>query len=172
MSASDQAAPGPLFPILKTAVFFVLVPGTFAGYLPYRMLRWRGLWTLPPPGPEPALGALLIVLGLAGLLWCGWNFATRGLGTPAPFDPPKKLVVKGPYRWVRNPMYVTVATILIGESLFFQTAVLLPYLAFFWLILHLFVMLYEEPTLRDKFGADYEEYCRRVWRWIPRLPQS
>ena len=160
-----------LFPLVKTAVFFVLVPGTVAGYLPYRVLRGRGLWAWPVPGPEPLLGAVLILLGAAGLLWCGWHFAMTGLGTPAPFDPPKVLVAKGPYRWVRNPMYVSVATILIGESLFFQTTALLGYLAVFWLIIHLFVLLYEEPTLREKFGAPYEDYCRRVGRWIPSPPR-
>lgn len=161
-----------LFPLVKTAIFFVFVPGTVAGYLPYRFLLRAGKWAWPAPGAEPLAGAALIVLGVAGLLWCGWHFATTGRGTPAPFDPPKALVAKGPYRWVRNPMYVSVATILIGESLFFQTTVLLGYLAVAWLFIHLFVLLYEEPTLREKFGDSYEDYCRRVSRWIPRPPRD
>jgi len=161
-----------ILPILKTAVFFIFVPGTVAGYVPYRILMPRGLWAWPPSNPESAAGAALIVVGALALLWCGWNFATRGLGTPAPFDPPKHLVVKGPYRWVRNPMYVSVGTILIGESLFFRTTALLPYFVGAWLVLHLFVLLYEEPTLRGKFGAEYEDYCRRVWRWLPLPPKS
>lgn len=165
-----EALPGRAFSLAKTAFFFVLVPGTVAGYAPYRMLARRGLWAMPELGIWQAAGALLIALGAAGLLWCGWHFAVTGRGTPAPFDPPRVLVVKGLYRYVRNPMYVTVATILIGESLFFQSWLLLRYLVACWVILHLFVVLYEEPTLRGKFGAAYEEYCKHVWRWIPRIP--
>jgi protein-S-isoprenylcysteine O-methyltransferase Ste14 len=164
-----DALPGRAVSLLKTAVFFVLVPGTVAGYVPYRMLARRGLWEMPSPGGRPAAGALLIALGVAGLLWCGWHFAVSGRGTPAPFDPPRRLVVQGLYRFVRNPMYVSVAAILLGESLFFSSRALLGYLVACWLFIHLFVVLYEEPTLREKFGGDYEEYCKRVRRWIPRL---
>lgn len=171
MTDPEQGASGAWLPLVKTAFFFAIVPTTVAGYVPYRILLRRGLWTLPAAGPEPATGALLIALGVAGLLWCGWNFATTGRGTPAPFDPPKVLVVKGLYRWVRNPMYVSVATILVGESLFFQTAALLGYFAVCLLFVHLFVVLYEEPTLREKFGPAYDDYCRRVGRWIPWPPQ-
>jgi protein-S-isoprenylcysteine O-methyltransferase Ste14 len=163
---------GPGWPLAKTAFFFAIVPGTVAGYLPYSMLQRRGLWLMPEIGAAQALGALLILLGAAGLLWCGWHFAVTGLGTPAPFDPPRRLVARGPYRYVRNPMYVTVATALIGESLFFETWLLAGYLAFFWLTIHLFVLLYEEPTLRGKFGESYEEYLRAVPRWIPRPPRK
>jgi len=158
--------------LVKTAVFFAIVPSTVAGYFPYWLL---GAPSIPPVaefGLPQWAGAALFVLGAAGLLWCGWNFAVVGLGTPAPFDAPKRLVVRGPYRWVRNPMYVAVGTALIGESLFFRTTLLLPYLGFFGLILHLFVLLYEEPTLREKFGPDYEAYCRQVWRWIPLPPRK
>jgi protein-S-isoprenylcysteine O-methyltransferase Ste14 len=169
MGAAETRA-GAAWPLLKTIVFFAIVPGTVAGYLPYAMLRRRGLWVMPELGAASAAGALLILLGAAGLLWCGWHFAVTGRGTPAPFDPPRRLVARGPYRFVRNPMYVSVAIALIGESLFFQTWVLAGYIALFWLIIHLFVLLYEEPTLRGKFGESYAEYCRHVRRWIPRFP--
>jgi len=165
----DSALPGRAISLLKTAVFFVLVPGTFAGYIPYRMLARRGMWTMPEWGVRSAAGALLIVLGIAGLAWCGWHFAIRGRGTPAPFDPPRRLVVLGLYRFVRNPMYVSVATILIGESLFFSSYALLGYLLACWVFIHLVVVLYEEPTLREEFGEGYEEYCKQVPRWLPRL---
>jgi len=166
-----NALPGRAISLLKTAVFFVLVPGTFAGYIPYRMLARRGLWAIPELGARPAAGAFLIALGIVGLLWCGWHFAVSGRGTPAPFDPPHRLVVQGLYRSVRNPMYVSVAGILIGESLFFSSAAILGYLLACWLFVHLFVVLYEEPTLREKFGDAYEEYCKQVPRWIPRFPR-
>ena len=170
--ATTESGSGVVWPLMKTAVFFVFVPGTVAGYIPYRLLRGP---QIPPFAEFTAqlwVGATLFVLGAAALLWCGWHFAVTGLGTPAPFDPPKKLVAKGPYRWVRNPMYVSVGIVLIGESLFFQSWVLIRYLLFFWVIVHLFVLLYEEPTLRGKFGASYEEYCKRVWRWLPLPPRK
>ena len=164
-----NALPGRAIPLLKTAVFFVLVPGTVAGYIPYRMLARRGQWAIPDMGARPVAGALLMALGIAGLLWCGWHFAVSGRGTPAPFDPPRRLVVQGLYHFVRNPMYVSVAAILIGESLLFSSSAILGYLLVCWLFVHLFVMLYEEPTLRKKFGESYEAYCKRVPRWLPRF---
>ena len=160
------------FPLLKTAVFFLIVPGTVAGYLPYAvLLRAPEFPPLAEFGAQEWGGAALAVLGLAGLLWSGWHFATTGRGTPAPFDPPKVFVAVGLYCWVRNPMYVSVATALAGEALFFRSWLLVQYLAVCWLFFHLFVLLYEEPTLREKFGAPYEDYCRRVPRWLPRLPR-
>ena len=102
---------------------------------------------------------------------CVWNFAWRGLGTPAPFDPPRRLVIAGPYRFVRNPMCLGMAIALIGEALVYPNLarlmlILLPTLA---VVIMLFVRFYEEPTLRRMFGADYENYCRGVRRWLPRL---
>lgn len=155
--------------LMKTAVFFVLVPGTVAGYIPYRILARGGLWAWPELGGWHSLGAVGIVLGAAGLLWCGWDFAVTGLGTPAPFDPPKKLVARGLYRHVRNPMYVSVGTALVGEGIFFRSTALFQYFVVCLLIVNLFVFFYEEPTLRAKFGAEYEAYCKQVPRWIPRL---
>lgn len=156
----------------KTAVFFVVAPGTVAGYIPCQILQRWGTSFEAGFGLLQLLGAGGILLGVAGLLWCGWHFATEGRGTPAYFDPPKALVVRGPYRWVGNPMYVCVATILLGEALFFRSTTLLGYVAFCWVIVQLFVVLYEEPTLRAQFGESYVDYCRRVWRWIPRPPRQ
>jgi protein-S-isoprenylcysteine O-methyltransferase Ste14 len=103
------------------------------------------------------------------LLWSFWNFLHEGRGTPAPIDPPKELVAAGFYRYVRNPMYVGILLILIGHFLWFGYWSLLVYTAFAFLSTHLFVTFYEEPTLRNKFGASYEEYCKRVPRWVPRF---
>jgi len=160
------------FALVKTLVFFAIVPGAMGGYLPYSLLDSPAVPAWTAWSPLQWGGAAVFALGVTGLLWCGWNFAVIGLGTPAVWDAPRRLVVRGPYRCVRNPMYVAVGTAILGQSLFFGSVRLLPYLAIFGSILHLFVVFYEEPALREQFGADYEAYCRRVWRWIPRPPRS
>ena len=110
-----------------------------------------------------------IVFGACVYFWCAWDFATHGRGSPAPVAPPKQLVARGLYRHVRNPMYVGVAAILLGEALLFASLALLWYAVAIVFGFNLFVLLYEEPTLRRKFGDAYERYCRAVPRWIPRL---
>jgi protein-S-isoprenylcysteine O-methyltransferase Ste14 len=108
----------------------------------------------------------------AGVLFrCIWDFAVAGRGTLAPVDPPRHLVVRGLYRYVRNPMYVGVVTILLGEALLFRSLALLCYAGIFLFVVHLFIVVYEEPALRRQFGESYENYCRRVHRWLPRQPQ-
>ena len=102
-------------------------------------------------------------------LWCVFTFPVIGKGTPAPFDPPRRLVVRGPYRFVRNPMYIGAAIALAGAALFYESAALACYAGVFFLVAHAFVMLYEEPTLEAKFGAEYDGYRRRVPRCWPRL---
>ena len=117
-----------------------------------------------------AAGFVLVVAGVALYLMCAfWGFALRGKGTPAPIDPPKKLVMEGPYRIVRNPMYWSVLFVMLGEALVFRSLPLAEIGCVFFACTALFVMVYEEPSLRVKFGAEYEEYCRRVPRWIPRF---
>ena len=111
---------------------------------------------------------IFLLAGAAVYLDCAWNFAIVGLGTPAIIDPPKRLVAKGLHRRVRNPMYVGVISIVFGESILFRLFDLVAYALILCLMFHLFVVFYEEPTLRKKFGADYEEYCKAVPRWIPR----
>ncbi len=149
--------------VLKTLVFTVLVPGTVAVVIP-RYLLGVGAHAAIPFG---LIGVLPIALGAACYLRCAWDFASAGRGTPAPIDPPKVLVVRGLYRVVRNPMYVGVLLILLGESVLFASATLLGYALLAWVVVHLFVVFYEEPTLRKKFGASYEDYCKTVPRWIP-----
>ena len=112
---------------------------------------------------------LLIATGLPVLLDSFARFALQGLGTPAPVAPPSRLVITGLYRYVRNPMYVAVVSLILGQGLFFGNVRLLEYAAAVWLGFHLFVLLYEEPTLRQSFGADYQQFCANVPRWIPRL---
>ena len=137
------------------------------------------LWTVFVPGwlggpnafedPRP-WGWIVIALGAAIALPCVWQFAWHGLGTPAPFDPPRRLVISGPYRWVRNPMYLGFGLALIGEAIVYPhiTTTMLILTMILWAAVSLFVIAYEEPTLLRLFGSDYEAYCRRVHRWIPR----
>jgi len=115
------------------------------------------------------LGALLICAGLPLLLDSFTRFALQGLGTPAPVAPPKHLVVSGLYRYVRNPMYVAVSSLIFGQGLLFGSVQVLKYGVAVFVGFHLFVLLYEEPVLRDKFGPEYDSYCRNVRRWWPRM---
>jgi protein-S-isoprenylcysteine O-methyltransferase Ste14 len=122
----------------------------------------------PKPVVWPALA--LIGAGIALYLWCLWHFATTGRGTPGPWDPPSRFVAVGPYRFVRNPMYISAGLVVLGEVVLFWSPALLVYLVVVALIVHGFVLLYEEPTLRRLFGDEYGGYLRSVHRWIPRLP--
>jgi protein-S-isoprenylcysteine O-methyltransferase Ste14 len=155
--------------LTKLAIFTVLVPGTVTVWLPlfllYPQIRYRPITDM---GAAVA-GLALMAIGAAGYFWCALDFAFLGKGTPAPIDMPKVLVVRGPYRFTRNPMYISVLLVLAGESLLFQSARLLEYAALVAICFHLFVLLQEEPTLRRKMGAAYERYTQDVPRWIPRL---
>jgi protein-S-isoprenylcysteine O-methyltransferase Ste14 len=154
-------------PVIRTLIFTILVPGFWTVLMPYWLLP-RG--TKPDLRGGGAVGWVLIVAGLALYFACAfWGFALRGRGTPLPLDPPKKLVVEGPYRVVRNPMYWSVGSVMLGETVVFHSFALAELAAAFAGGVILFVLLYEEPELRGKFGAEYEEYCRRVPRWLPRL---
>ena len=155
-------------PIVGSIAFFVLAPGTVAFWVPWRITRWEmappllGLTALRP------VGAVLALLGLAGLAESFSRFAIHGRGTPAPVMPPTRLVVTGLYRYVRNPMYVAVLSIVVGQALLFGSRRLLIYAATVWVATSLFVQLYEEPHLRARFGAEYLTYCAAVRRWWPR----
>ena len=114
-------------------------------------------------------GMVIGAAGAAVALWCVFTFASIGRGTPAPFDPPRRLVIQGPYRFVRNPMYIGAGLALASAALFYESLPLLVYAGLFLLATHLFVFGYEEPTLRRTFGQEYEAYCRQVRRWWPRI---
>ena len=123
----------------------------------------------PPALGAPQAVALAVgAVGAALALWCVLTFALVGRGTPAPFDPPRRLVVRGPYRRVRNPMYLGAAVALGAAALFYRSLALLAFTAGFLVVTHVFVIGYEEPTLRRMFGAEYEAYCRDVRRWRPK----
>lgn len=112
---------------------------------------------------------LLIAVGVPVLLECFTRFALEGIGTPAPVFPTRRLVVKGAYRFVRNPMYVSVLAIILGQALLLDSIGIAVYATCVWLVAHLFILAYEEPTLRNTFGTEYEAYLSHVPRWIPRL---
>jgi protein-S-isoprenylcysteine O-methyltransferase Ste14 len=155
--------------LLKTLIFTILVPCTVTIYIPYLLLSSP---SAPPPmeiGPIRYSGSIPILIGTLIYLRCAFDFTFAGRGTPAPIDPPKELVVKGLYRYVRNPMYVGVLSILLGETILFPSRPLFTYTAVVFLFFNLFVLLYEEPILRHKFGESYQRYCKSVPRWIPRI---
>jgi protein-S-isoprenylcysteine O-methyltransferase Ste14 len=112
-------------------------------------------------------GAILLLAGAVLAISCVVNFVIRGQGTPAPFDAPVKFVAVGPYRWMRNPMYIGGWLMMAGFGTLLRSPAVVAFSVVLWLSCHLFVLFYEEPTLRRKFGAEYEEYCRRVHRWLP-----
>jgi len=158
-----------LWASLGSVVFFLLAPGLVAGLAPWWISRWR----MQPPLLGLSLlrvaGAALIAVGTPALLDSFARFALQGLGTPAPIFPTRHLVVTGLYRHVRNPMYVGVVSVIAGQGLLLGSARVLEYGVLVWMAFSLFVIGYEEPTLRRTFGAEYERFCANVPRWIPRL---
>ena len=153
-----------LFRGLTYAALFI---GAFLVFIPGRILARVGIQPVTVISMPEILGLIVAVLGLALAITCVLTFAFVGKGTPAPFDPPRALVVRGPYRFVRNPMYIGAGTALLGAALYYRSLALAGYALVFLLITHLFVMLYEEPHLRQVFGTSYEEYLRTVHRWMP-----
>jgi protein-S-isoprenylcysteine O-methyltransferase Ste14 len=151
--------------LLKAILFTVVVPGAVAIYIPRLMFA---------NAPEREFGLFryagipLLVFGAAIYVWCVTDFAYAGRGTPAPIDPPKQLVVRGLYKYVRNPMYIGVGLVLLGEALWFQRTGMLGYTAIVAVVWHVFVVLYEEPVLERTFGESYRRYRDEVPRWLPR----
>jgi len=154
--------------LLRSIFFTFLLPGTVTLLIPYWLVSSRGTGVFSSRRPLRYLGLPLIVIGAAGLLWCIWEFFSEGQGTIAPVDPPKYLVIRGLYKYVRNPMYVAVVTILLGQAIFFMSLPVLIEAGVFTVLANLFVAFYEEPFLRRRFGESYERYSQTVGRWIPR----
>src|SRR5262249_52775281 len=154
----------------KTVVFTILVPGVVGGLIPWLLAHGAQGSTFVSP-VWMVVGLLPLALGVGLYLWCAGAFTFIGKGTPAPIDAPKALVVQGPYRWVRNPMYVAVLLVILGQAIALRSSLLVGYALLFWLVVHTFVVLVEEPLLRDQFGSSYDAYLQRVPRWIPRPPR-
>lgn len=148
---------------VRALVWAIILPGTAAVLLPWLILGQPAL-----PAGAAWIGLVPLALGLALSLWCVVLFAVRGRGTPAPWDPPRRFVAVGPYRLVRNPMYVGAASVIAGEALLFRSWPLAIYLVAIVIVWHLFVIGYEEPTLEREFGDEYRAYRARVPRWVPR----
>lgn len=152
----------------KSLFFLIFVPGLFIGYIPSHYLVFGPAL---PAGLTNCFALPHWLLGGLMILWCFWDFLVKGKVTPAPIDPPRQLVVSGLYRFVRNPMYVGVVLALLGNFLWFGFWSMLIYVSFFFVAFHMFILVYEEPNLRQRFGTAYENYCHAVPRWIPRFPR-
>jgi protein-S-isoprenylcysteine O-methyltransferase Ste14 len=152
---------------LGAAVFFVIAPGGVVGLAPYLLSGWRVDHRLPVV--VRVLGVAIIAVGLLSILESFARFVVRGHGTPAPLAPPKLLVVSGQYRHVRNPMYLALMAIVLGQTAWFGSRALAAYAAVLFVFFHLRVVTHEEPHLTERFGVDFTEYRRSVPRWIPRL---
>ena len=155
--------------ILGSALFFFVAPAMLAGVIPWLITHWEFRPPFLVAEATRLAGLAFIIAGVPGLLDCFARFALQGLGTPAPIAPPRNLVVSGLYRYVRNPIYVAVVAVILGQAVLFADWHLLGYGALIWLFFHIVVIAYEEPTLRQSFGAEYESYCANVPRWLPRL---
>jgi protein-S-isoprenylcysteine O-methyltransferase Ste14 len=156
---------------LRSLFFTILIPGTVAGVFPWLLLQssQEAVW----PGPSIWLiGLLPLLAGLMLFFWSNGLFTFVGKGTLAPIDAPVFLVRGGPYQWVRNPMYVAVLTIILSEAILFHSLLLVGYGLIVGTLMHLFVVFYEEPTLRRQFGESYETYLHTVPRWLPHRVRS
>ena len=158
-----------MFIIVRAIVYGTLFIGLVLIYVPAQLLSWSGIIRPATIEAPQIIGMIVGAIGALIALWCVFIFATIGKGTPAPFDLPHRLVLRGPYRFVRNPMYIGAGFALAGAALFYESILLLLYLCLFFLVTHLFVIWYEEPTLLRMFREEYEVYCRSVRRWLPSL---
>lgn len=151
---------------LRNVLFTLIVPGAGAVGIPWWILTNSGQTV-----PVAPLAVGVIGVGAALYLWCLWLFATVGRGTPGPWDAPRRVVAVGPYRWVRDPIYLAALTVVVGEAWLFISLPLLVYAAAMAVTVHLFVLGYEEPTLERRFGPTYAAYRQSVPRWVPRPPR-
>ena len=157
-----------MFVLARAAAYATVFIGIILIALPARVLSGSGVQPPAAMGFAQVAGIVMTAAGAALALACILTFAFLGKGTPAPFDPPRRLVVRGPYRWVRNPMYLGAALAMTGAALYYQSTALAGYVAAFLAAMHVFVVGYEEPTLRGLFDGAYERYCAQVHRWRPR----
>jgi protein-S-isoprenylcysteine O-methyltransferase Ste14 len=151
--------------VVRSLLFLILIPGTVAGYIPFRILHSARQPIMPSVTVQAVLASGLALLGVSVLVRCVWDFFAAGHGTLAPFDPPKHLVVRGLYRFTRNPMYHGVLALLLGEAWLFRSASLFEYAIVVFVIFHLVVVIYEEPALESRFAESYLAYRVAVPRW-------
>lgn len=174
-----RAGPADLLPVLHAHVllnlrgllFAFLLPAVMAGWVPLVMFEHRPAWDDGAIAVHEWLAVALATGGLAGYASCAWQFLRKGRGTVAPWDGPRKLVQRGLYRWVRNPMYISLGVVVASEAIYFESWRIALYLLCLACIAQLAVVLHEEPELSFRYGAMYEDYKRIVPRWFPRRPQ-
>jgi protein-S-isoprenylcysteine O-methyltransferase Ste14 len=169
VNAVDEAGARRRRAAFGSAVFFVLAPGIVGGVIPWWLTGWRVQRPLPFWTPVRLVGAILLVGGAVVLVRAFVQFVEEGSGTPAPVAPTERLVVSGLYRYVRNPMYLAVLSTIVGQALLLGQLVLLAYGAVVALAFMAFVAAYEEPTLKQRYGAQYDAYRREVPAWWPRI---
>jgi protein-S-isoprenylcysteine O-methyltransferase Ste14 len=153
---------------LGSILFLIIAPGTIAGLVPWWISKWTKASAFPNNTLLDIVALVVIAGGLVLLLDSFVRFALQGVGTPAPVFPTRHLVVTGLYRYVRNPIYLAVTALVLGQGLLFANTILLLYGTALWIGFHLFVVFYEEPKLRATFAGEYEVYCTNVPRWLPR----
>src|SRR5947208_5678030 len=149
-----------MFVLVRAITYAAVFIGFVLVYLPGRFLSWSGIVAPTTTGAPQITGMIMVAVGTAIALWCVFTFVFIGKGTPAPFDPPRKLVIRGPYRFVRNPMYIGAGMTLAGAAFYYESLSLLIYAAIFFAVAHLFVVADEERVLRRSFGSEYEAYLR------------
>lgn len=158
--------------VVRSLIFTIIAPGTVGGWLPYWLahttLDSKMIGKVPDSLISNVIGWILLILGASIYLWCAYDFTFIGRGTPAIFDPPKYLVIRGLYNYVRNPMYIGIVSAIIGQTFLFGSPSLLFYAVLIGTVFSLFVKFYEEPHLRKKFGEDYVRYTQRANRWRPK----
>ena len=155
--------------IVGSAAFLVLAPGFVAGVVPWWISHWHVEAALLGMPVLRVVGGALLALGVIALLDSFVRFAIQGIGTPAPVFPTRHLVVTGLYRYVRNPIYMAVVSTILGQALVLGNIRLVEYGGVVWFLFHLFVLTYEEPTLRATFGSEYTTFCAEIPRWILRF---
>ncbi|HEV2377131.1 MAG TPA: isoprenylcysteine carboxylmethyltransferase family protein [Streptosporangiaceae bacterium] len=153
--------------VIRNVVFSIVVPGAGGVYVPWLILHRHGA----SPSPAAWYATPVIAIGLALYVWCVWVFGAVGRGTPGLWDAPRRFVAVGPYRWVRNPIYIAALLIVSGEAWLFLSVGVLVYAGVLAVAFHLFVRGYEEPRLRARFDGPYETYLTTVSRWLPHPPR-
>lgn len=151
--------------LVRALVYATAFVGLLLVFVPAQLLTWSGIPRPTSIGTPQIAGLVVATLGALIVVWCILTFVATGKGTPAPFDPPRRLVVSGPYRYMRNPMYFGAGLAISGAALFYQSIQLLAYASAFLLFFHVFVVFFEEPALQRTFGDDSESYSRQVRRW-------
>ncbi|MBA3710595.1 MAG: isoprenylcysteine carboxylmethyltransferase family protein [Planctomycetes bacterium] len=168
MPIRDAAATSPWSNVVKTALYSAIVPTLLTIGIPAAVLRLEHGAVAMPPDEWRWIALILIIPGAFLYAWCAWSFVRFGHGTPNPADPPCALVARGPYRFVRNPMYVSVLAVILGEAVLFPSAWLWRYAVGSMVFVQILVLAWEERSMRRRFGADYDRYCGSVPRWFPR----